>query len=34
MYASYKTKNKYIEEIIEKYSEMVYRLAITRTSNE
>ena len=34
MYASYKTKNKYIEEIIEKYSDMVYRLAMARTRNE
>lgn len=34
MYASYKTKNEYIEEIIEKYADMVYRLAISRTRNE
>ena len=33
MYASYESKNKYLEKVIEKYSDMVYRLAIARTRN-
>lgn len=31
MYSSYQTKNQYIEKIIEKYADMVYRLALSRT---
>lgn len=31
MEAHYQTKNRYIEEIIEKYADMVYRLALSRT---
>lgn len=33
MYSSYQTKNEYIEQIIEKYADMVYRLALSRTRN-
>lgn len=31
---AYTTKNKYLEEMIEKYSNMVYRLAMTRTGKK
>ena len=29
----FKTKNKYLEEMIEKYADMVYRLALTRVKH-
>ncbi len=29
----FKTKNKYLEEIVEKYADMVYRLALTRVKH-
>lgn len=34
MYASYETKNQYIEKLIEKHADMIYRLAMTRTRDE
>ena len=34
MYKTYATKNEYIEYMLEKYADMVYRLAISRTRDK